>query len=98
MMRFSVWYLYSVLQYLRCMIDESTRLLDMSNQAIHNVLLYRGAFDPEHVFGNDVGPVFAMGKVDPAGLRFTGDGCLIDAHGSVFNVLHQYDRHLGRGI
>jgi hypothetical protein len=88
----------SILRYLRCMIDESTGLLDHYNQGIHNVLLYRGAFDPVHVFRNEVGPVLTLGRVAPSALRFDPDGHLVNAHGTVVNVLHQYDRHLGNGI
>jgi hypothetical protein len=86
----------AILRYLRGMIDESTGLLDMSNQGIHNVLLYRGAFDPVHVFPNEGGPVFSMATVPPTALTYDNDGRLVNALGTVFNVLHQFDRHLGR--
>ncbi len=86
----------AVLRYLRCMIDESTGLLDYYNQGIHNVLLYRGAFDPVRVYRNEEGPVLTLGQVPPSSLRFDHNGNLVSAHGTVPNVLHQYDRHLGK--
>jgi hypothetical protein len=86
----------SILHYLRGMIDESTGLVDTLNQGIHNVLLYRGAFDPIRVFRNDEGPVLTLGRVPPDALRFDDDGWLVNKHGTVPNVVHQYDRHLGQ--
>lgn len=86
----------AILHYLRCMIDESTGLLDYHNQGIHNVLLYRGAFGPVHVYRNEESPVFTLGQVPSAALRFDRDGNLLNAHGTVPNVLHQYDRLLGK--
>jgi hypothetical protein len=86
----------AVLCYLRRMIDESTGLLDYHNQGIHNVLLYRGAFGSVHVYRNEEGPVLTLGQVPPFALQFDDLGNLINADGRVANVLHQYDRHLGR--
>lgn len=63
------------------------------DQAAHNFILYKQPPPSLHFFRNDFGPVLTMAHVKPEHLRFNDNGLLVDVHGRVYNMLHQYDRH-----
>ncbi|MDR3456737.1 MAG: hypothetical protein P4N60_04785 [Verrucomicrobiae bacterium] len=63
------------------------------DQATFNYILHLQPPPNVHRFDNDAGPVLTLGGVDPARLRFNAAGRLVNPAGSVYNTLHQYDRH-----
>lgn len=63
------------------------------DQATFNYILHLQPPPNVHRFDNDAGPVLTLGNMDPARLRFNAAGRLINPAGSVYNTLHQYDRH-----
>ena len=84
----------AVQRYLRAMLGEIVRMKDpveCADQAAHNVLLHRGAFEPVERLNNFEGPVLTVGS-EPR-YQFDDHQRLVNRDGSVIAVVHQYDRH-----
>jgi hypothetical protein len=81
-------------RYLSAMLDQIGRMKDAqgcADQAAHNLLLYAGALDPVERLYNFRGPVLTVGS-EPS-YRLNSANELINANGTVINIVHQYDRH-----
>jgi hypothetical protein len=63
------------------------------DQTTHNYILQKQPPKVWRAFDNDTGPVFTMAQVNPSQFRFNEQGLMVNAHGRIFNTLHQYDRH-----
>jgi hypothetical protein len=89
----------AIMSYLEMMADYMIRLrgriahLPGSDQAIHNVILYRERIKNIKVFENGHAPVLTMGTMDKAKIQLNHEGFLLNENGSVANIIHQYDRH-----
>ena len=68
------------------------RLLEGIDQAIHNVMLYRGRFAGAVVVDN-AEHVFTMGIVPKNQIIITRDGRITDRDGRICPIVHQYNRH-----
>lgn len=85
-----------MLEYLRLMTRALMRLRRQYgglDQGVHNHLLHTGAIPGVKAVENDEGAVMTLGYVRPEEMRFDEEGRLLDRHGRVVPVLHQYDRH-----
>jgi hypothetical protein len=63
------------------------------DQTTHNYIMHRQPPKAWQAFDNNTGPVLTMANMQPGQFHFNAQGLLINAAGSVFNTLHQYDRH-----
>jgi hypothetical protein len=70
----------------------AARLIEGVDQAIHNVMLYRGRLAQPRVAGN-AEHVFTMGIVPPNNVVITPDGKITDLSGRISPIVHQYNRH-----
>jgi hypothetical protein len=61
------------------------------DQAIHNYLVYNGLLPKIELYANNSGPVFTVGLEDNVSLNESG--VIVNKHGKVPNIVHQYDRH-----
>jgi hypothetical protein len=80
-------------RYLICLTKELLRMNKYvigQDQAAHNLLIYRGAFDPVHISPNLQGSVATLGLERDIQLR---DGAIVGANDRRIPILHQYDRH-----
>jgi hypothetical protein len=68
------------------------RLLEGIDQAIHNVMLYRGRLAGAVVV-NNAEHVFTMGIVPKNHIVITQDGRITDQDGRICPIVHQYNRH-----
>lgn len=80
--------------YLQRLIREFTAVRNVYNcadQALHNVLIYRGQVGPVTKNYNFKGPILTVGT--EANYLLNSQGALINEDGNVIPVVHQYDRH-----
>jgi len=63
------------------------------DQGIHNYLVRTGAFDDVYCYGNGEGIVWTLNYENEDDLPVSEDGTILNRHGEVAHVLHQYDRH-----
>jgi hypothetical protein len=69
----------------------SLRPCSGSDQGIHNRIVHLENLEDLTLLDNE-GPVFTMGCVPPELIRLNEMGEVINKHGDVYPVLHQYDR------
>jgi hypothetical protein len=71
---------------MRKAVDDDSR----DGEAVHHKVLYR-----QRLAG--VRLIMTMSSTSDLPQKFSDDGLLLNDDGSVANVLHQYDRHIGVG-
>ena len=87
-----------MLDYLTAMVNELTRVLPTAagarflDQAVHNYLLWTGAWPAARPIENGAGAVFTMHAVPDEEIRVAPTGHLLDPAGRLIPVLHQFDR------
>ena len=64
------------------------------DQTTENYILYKQPPKQWHVFENETGPVLTMANMNPDQFHFNAAGLMVNGTGRVFNILHQYDRHV----
>jgi len=69
----------------------SLRPCSGSDQGIHNRIVHLENLEDLTLLDNE-GPVFTMGCVPPESIRLNELGEVVNKHGDVYPVLHQYDR------
>ncbi|RMH77362.1 MAG: hypothetical protein D6680_05590 [Cyanobacteria bacterium J007] len=85
----------AILEYLETVVDNTIELKQHVwgiDQAVHNYTVQMGTLKNVVFYENFCGPVLTLHYANAEQLQFDPDGWLVNADGSIVNVLHQYDR------